>query len=503
MFRPVDARVSFPRLEEDILAFWRERDIFNRSVSERPADKTFVMYEGPPTANARPGIHHVITRVFKDLVPRYQTMRGYRVPRRAGWDTHGLPVELEIEKELGLKSKPEIEAYGIAAFNERCKASVSRYVDEWTRLSERIAFWADLEHPYVTWHNEYIETCWWIFKQLWDTGLVYQDYRSTPHCPRCGTSLSDHEVALGYEDDTPDPSVFIKFRLVTGDLATRFPGVAIVAWTTTPWTLPGNVALAVKADAEYGVYEVEGEPLVVATALAGRALGEPGAPLATVTGESLVGLVYEPLYRPEDLGSQVMRFDADGRLRRLAAGESTDGLRRVIAADYVSLDDGTGIVHTAPAFGGEDFEQGKQFQLLFAQPVDLRGVMADGLPGAGKFVKQADADVIADLVARGLMLRHGTIKHTYPFCWRCGTALLYYAKPSWYSRTTGVRDQLVAGNQRINWYPEHIKDGRFGNWLENNIDWAVSRERYWGTPLPFWKCELCAHAECIGSRAEL
>ncbi len=511
MFKPVDPRISFPRMEEEILSFWQRNAIFRRSIEERPEDRLFIFYEGPPTANARPGIHHVLSRVFKDLVPRYKTMRGYRVPRKGGWDTHGLPVELEIEKELGLKSKPEIEDYGIAAFNEKCKASVSRYVEEWTRLSERIAFWADYDNPYVTYSNDYIETCWWILKRMWDHGLVYQDYRSTPHCPRCGTSLSDHEVSLGYQDDTPDPSVFIKFRVSDEALfkrghPERMPfndRLAIVAWTTTPWTLPGNVALAVKEDAEYGIYDREGDLLVVAKALAAKVFGEEVEPVMAIPGTFLVGLEYEPLYRPEDLGHEVMRFAPDGHLRKLEPRESTRGLRRVIAADYVSLEDGSGIVHIAPAFGGEDFQEGKEFGLLFAQPIDLRGIMADGLPGAGKFAKQADRDVEKDLEERGLMLKKGTIKHTYPFCWRCGTPLLYYAKPSWYIRTTRQKDALLEGNGRINWYPEHIKTGRFGNWLENNIDWAFSRERYWGTPLPFWKCDDCAHAMCCGSKAEI
>jgi len=508
MFEPVDAKVSFPKLEQEVLAFWQQNAIFRRSIEERPEDRRFIFYEGPPTANARPGIHHVLSRVFKDLIPRYKTMQGYRVPRKGGWDTHGLPVELEVEKELGLKSKPEIEEYGIAAFNAKCKESVSRYVEEWTRLSERIAFWADYEDPYVTYDNGYIETCWWIFKQLWDHGLVYQDYRVTPHCPRCGTSLSDHEVSLGYEDDTPDPSVFVKFR-VPGSEFRGTPGFAgdvfLVAWTTTPWTLPGNTALAVKEDAEYGIYAVGTGRLVLARELAPRVLGDQAELVGTVKGGDLVGLRYEPLYRPEQLGLPVMRFGQDGRLRQLAPGEAEEALRRVIPADYVSLEDGSGIVHTAPAFGAEDFAQGKEFGLLFAQPIDLRGIMAEGLPGAGKFAKQADRDIERDLEERGLLLKKATIKHTYPFCWRCGTPLLYYAKPSWYIRTTKHRDALLEGNNRINWYPEHIKHGRFGNWLENNIDWAVSRERYWGTPLPFWKCQdaACGHAMCMGSKAEI
>ncbi|HJP40663.1 MAG TPA: isoleucine--tRNA ligase [Dehalococcoidia bacterium] len=511
MFRAVDPKVNFPDLETRIIDFWREHEIFRRSVEERPANNTFIFYEGPPTANALPGIHHVLSRVFKDLIPRYKTMRGYRVPRKAGWDTHGLPVELEIEKELGLSSKPEIEAFGIAAFNERCRESVSRYVGEWERLSERIAFWADMEHPYITWHNEYIETCWWIFKQLWEKGLVYQDYRSTPHCPRCETSLSDHEVAQGYEENVPDPSVFIKFRVTDEALiAQGHPEAmplgdraAIVAWTTTPWTLPGNVALAIHPEAEYGMYRRDGEFLVVATDLAASVFGEEAETIVKLRGSSLVGLRYEPLYRPEDHGSRVLRFDAEGRLRPIPDGESTEGLRTVIAADYVSLEDGTGVVHTAPAFGGEDFDEGKRHGLLFAQPLDLQGIMADGLPGEGKFAKDADNDVLDDLEDRGLLLRRESIKHTYPFCWRCRSPLLYYAKPSWYIRTTAAREQLVEGNRRINWHPEHIKEGRFGNWLENNVDWAVSRERYWGTPLPIWRCTECGEDQCIGSLAAL
>ncbi|MDZ7727830.1 MAG: isoleucine--tRNA ligase [Dehalococcoidia bacterium] len=507
MFRPVDARVSFPELEKQILEFWRENNVFRRSVDERPEDRTFVFYEGPPTANARPGIHHVLSRVFKDLVPRYKTMQGYRVPRKAGWDTHGLPVELEIEKELGLKSKRDIEEYGIAPFNEKCRESVGRYVEEWTRLSERIAFWADLDHPYVTYHNEYIESCWWILKRLWEAGFVYQDYRSTPHCPRCGTSLSDHEVSLGYEDNVPDPSVFIKFRVdpaaFTAATGVQAASPAIVAWTTTPWTLPGNTALAVKADATYGVYEHEGDQVVVAQELANRVLGEEAAPIATFQGNVLPGLQYEPLYRPEDVGAPVLRFDEQGRIRPLNDASETEGLRRVIAADYVSLDDGSGIVHIAPAFGGEDFDEGKRHRLLFAQPIDLRGIMSEGLPGGGTFAKDADKEVSRDLHERGQMLREETIRHTYPFCWRCSTPLLYYAKPSWYIRTTARRDHLLEGNEQINWYPEHIKHGRFGNWLENNVDWAFSRERYWGTPLPFWRCESCGEHTCAGSHAEL
>ena len=509
MFNPVDSKVSFPDLETDILKFWDEHKIFQRSVDERPEDNLFIFYEGPPTANARPGIHHVLPRVLKDLITRYRTMRGYRVSRKAGWDTHGLPVELEVEKELGLRSKPEIEAYGIAEFNERCRNSVSKYVLEWERLSERIAFWADLEKPYVTYHNDYIETVWWIFGQLWNSGLIYQDYRTTPHCPRCETSLSDHEVSLGYKEDISDPSVYIKFRVSTESLQ-NFKDIEpanlfLLAWTTTPWTLSGNTALAVKEDAIYGIYDHEGEKLIIAQELAESILGEDCSLLDSVTGSFLTGLVYEPLYQPELLDIDVSRFNESGLLQKLDKDEALDTVRRVIPADFVSLSDGAGVVHIAPAFGGEDFELGRSHNLLFIQPVDRSGIVAKDLPGAGDFVKDADTKVIADLEKRGLLFKSEVIKHTYPFCWRCDSPLLYYAKPSWYIATTKVREELISGNQLINWHPDHIKQGRFGNWLENNIDWAFSRERYWGTPLPFWVCEdsSCAASVCIGSRSEL
>jgi isoleucyl-tRNA synthetase len=504
-FKPVDPKQSFPRLEEEVLYFWKKRDIFRRSVEERPEEKTYVFYEGPPTANARPGVHHVLSRAFKDLFPRYKTMRGYRVPRKAGWDTHGLPVELEVERELGLRSKAEIEEFGIEEFNRRCRESVFRYVKEWESLTERIAFWVDLENAYVTYDNDYIESVWWIVKQLWDNDLLYLDYRSTPHCPRCGTSLSDGEVALGYKEDTADPSVYVKFRLLD---APAFPGegpLYLLAWTTTPWTLPGNTALAVSPDADYVLAEVEGARLVLASALAASVLPEGYRVVATVPGRELVGVEYEPLYDPTRWGVQAMRFDPaqNGRLVPVDHLSEVEGAYTVLAGDFVSLEDGTGVVHIAPAFGGEDFELGKQMGLLFLQPVDLRGNMAEGSPWAGVFVKDADAQIIEDLARRGLLLRHETIEHTYPFCWRCDTPLLYYAKPTWYIRTTAVKDSLIAGNERINWYPEHIKHGRFGDWLRNNVDWALSRERYWGTPLPVWQCASCGRQRCIGSRREM
>jgi isoleucyl-tRNA synthetase len=513
MFKPVPSKVNFPEMEERILALWRERNVFRRSIEERPPDRLFVFYEGPPTANASPGVHHVLSRVFKDVIPRFRTMRGYRVPRKAGWDTHGLPVELEVERALDLKSKPDIERFGVEEFNRRCRESVVRYVREWEALTERIAFWLDTENPYQTFDNSYIETGWWIIKRLWDGGLIFQDYRSAPHCPRCGTTLSDAEVAQGYQENTPDPSIYVKFRLRSEDrtdpvlrLSDGVP-TYILAWTTTPWTLPGNTALAVAPDEPYVLAEVEGERgrerFVLALPLLQESVPGEKQVLAEFPGRVLVGLAYEPLYEPTDWGVPAMRFQ-EGRLAPLPPGEAGSVPRPVIAAPFVSMTDGTGVVHIAPAFGADDFEIGKQENLLYLQPVDLRGQMvAKGTPFDGLFVKDADPLVLEDLQQRGLLYRSGTIRHTYPFCWRCGTPLLYYAKPCWYIRTTAVKELLVSGNDQINWYPEHIKYGRYGDWLANNVDWALSRERYWGTPLPLWRCEGCERVDCIGSVAEL
>jgi len=509
MFQPVPSKVSFPELEEAILRFWKEREIFRKSVEARPEERLYSFYEGPPTANALPHIGHVLTRVFKDVIPRYKTMRGYRVPRKGGWDTHGLPVELEVERELGLKSKADIEKFGIEEFNRRCRESVFRYVREWERLTERIGFWIDLENAYITFDPAYIESCWWILKQLWEGGLIYQDYRVTPHCPRCGTSLSDHEVALGYKEDTPDPSIYVKFPL-TAEAVRRLglPGdipAYFLAWTTTPWTLPGNTALAVHPEADYVALESRGqegpEVLILAAYLA-HGLVE-GEALARLPGSLLTGLPYEPLYRPEEgWGVEALAFQ-EGRLAPLGDRPLPPSSgRRVIAADFVSIEEGTGIIHIAPAFGQEDFEAGKAEGLLFLQPVDPRGEFSGG-PWQGLFVKEADPLITEDLRKRGLLFRSGTILHTYPFCWRCDTPLLYFAKPTWYIRTTAIRELLIQGNEEVNWYPAHIKHGRFGDWLKNNVDWALSRERYWGTPLPLWRCQACGHYTCIGSLAEL
>jgi isoleucyl-tRNA synthetase len=502
MFRPVGSKVNFPQFEEKILSFWKSKEVFERSVDARQGGKRFVLYEGPPTANGSPGIHHVLSRVFKDVIPRYKAMKGYYAPRIAGWDTHGLPVELEVEKELGLSSKKDIEEFGIAKFNARCRESVFSYLKEWNELTERIAFWIDLEHPYITMDNDYIESVWWAIKGMWDKNLIYQGYKVTPHCPRCGTSLSSHEVALGYED-AEDPSVYIKFKISeksVGNFTLDKPGY-LLAWTTTPWTLPGNTALAVAPDAEYAVVEVDGEYLILAEALRGQAgLGDYEV-LAKVKGKDLVGARYEPLFNPHNFGVERQRFQENSALKLQKADKKLS--YGVIAGDFVSMEEGTGIVHIAPAYGEVDYDAGIENGLDFVHTVDLQGNITGNYPFSGKFVKDADKDILADLKSRGLLFRSETIRHTYPFCWRCATPLLYYAKQTWYIRTTALKDELIARNDEINWYPEHIKYGRFGDWLQNNVDWAFSRERYWGTPLPVWRCQSCNNYECVGGVEEL
>ena len=487
--------------------------MFRRTETEREDGPLFMLYEGPPTANGSPGVHHVLARVFKDIICRYKTMKGYRCVRKGGWDTHGLPVELEVEKELGLGSKRDIEEYGIEEFNRKCRESVFRYVKEWESMTDRIGFWVDMDDPYVTLDNSYIETGWWILRQLWDRGLLYQDIKGTPHCPRCVTSLSSHEVALGYRENTPDPSVYVKFRVSPSTAEARDWGETptyLLAWTTTPWTLPGNTALAVAEDAEYSVVEMEGalgaERLVMAEALLETVLQGPYDVVTTLRGRDLVGLGYEPLYDPQLAGVEVRRFQkrpANGPGPVGAPEPTTEVGHRVVSTGFVSLDDGTGIVHIAPAFGDEDLSAGREHGLGFVQSVDLQGVVTGGYPFSGKFVKDADEEIMADLEARGLLYHRGVYRHTYPFCWRCDAPLLYYAKTSWYIRTTAEKEGLVDGNQRINWYPGYIRDGRFGEWLANNVDWAISRERYWGTPIPLWQCASCGHRHCIGSVAEL
>ena len=476
MFKEVPPKVSFPQMEESVLRFWQENKIFEKSLEMRRNAPRYVFYEGPPTANGLPGIHHVLARVFKDLLPRYKTMRGYYVLRKGGWDCHGLPVELEIEEELGFSNKKDIEDYGVAEFNAKCRESVFRYVKEWEELTDRIGFWIDMEHPYVTLSNEYIESVWWILKQFWDRDLIYQGYKVVPYCPRCGTPLSDHEVALGYRE-TDDPSIYVKFPLRDE------PGTYFLVWTTTPWTLPGNVALAIHPDVEYVMVEQDAERLILARELLDEVMEGEYKVVKSLSAKELVGKHYQPLFT-------FLPVDKD--------------YCYVLAADFVTTKEGTGIVHMAPAFGAEDLEVGKEHDLPVLQTVDLSGAFIDEVtPWRGLFVKDADPLIIENLKSRGLMYKVGTYRHVYPFCWRCDTPLLYYAKTTWYIETTRYKDKLVELNRQINWYPEHIRDGRFGNWLANNVDWALGRDRYWGTPLPVWVCENCGRQECIGSLAEL
>ena len=518
MFHSVSSKVNFPQVEENILDFWRSNNVFERSVASRRGSPRFTLYEGPPTTNASPGIHWVMPRIFKDIIPRYKVMKGYYAPRIGGWDTHGLPVELEVEKELGFSGKAQIEEYGVDRFNALCRQNVLRYIKEFEEMTERVAFWVDLKHPYITMDNKYIETVWWAIKQMWDKGLVYQGYRVTPHCPRCETSLSSHEVAQGYQDDVEDPSVYIKFKIDPSSLAgsevrrrllnlfnSSGKPPYFLAWTTTPWTLPGNTALAVSADAEYSVVEVDNEYLILASALLKQAGLESYKVAERVKGRDLVGTQYEPLFNPHkySVGREHFPLVIEAGVRKTWS-EPQGGLTYpVIDTDFVSMEEGTGIVHIAPAFGEVDFEAGMYHELNFVQPVDLQGKVIGTYPFAGKFVKDADPLILDDLKSRGLLYRSEKIRHTYPFCWRCEAPLLYYAKQTWYIRTTAFKENLVAGNEQINWYPEHIKYGRFGDWLANNVDWAFSRERYWGTPLPVWQCESCEKYECVGGVEEL
>jgi isoleucyl-tRNA synthetase len=478
-FNDVSPSVKFPELEKRILDLWRERDVFHRSMDERKDGPRYVFFEGPPTANGRPGIHHVLARAFKDMFPRYKTMQGYYCYRKGGWDTHGLPVEIEVEKQLGITGKEQIEAYGVEAFNKKCRESVFTYVDEWERLTERMGYWVDLEHAYVTMNSDYVESDWWILKQFWDKGLLYQGYKVVPYCPRCGTPLSSHELSLGYKEGTIDPSVYVKFK-VKGEENTYF-----LAWTTTPWTLPGNVALAVGEKVDYvKARDVSGDVIYMAAALAESVLDPGYEVLETLKGRDLAGMRYEPLYT---------FFPVE------------ENYAYVVTADFVSTDDGTGIVHIAPAFGADDMEVGRKYGLPVIMTINPDGAFKEEVTWAGIFVKEADPLIEEELTSRGLLYKSKTHEHTYPFCWRCDTPLLYYARETWYIGTSQHKDRLVELNQEINWVPAHIKEGRFGNWLENNIDWALGRERYWGTPLPVWKSDKPGsdYMECIGSRAEL
>jgi isoleucyl-tRNA synthetase len=498
-FEPVDPKQSFPELEQRLLARWREEKVFERSLAQREGAPVWSFYEGPPTANGRPGSHHVLARVFKDVYPRYKTMCGYRVPRKAGWDCHGLPVELEVEKQLGISSKQEIEEFGIAEFNQRCRTSVFEYVEDWNKLTERIGFWIDLDDPYVTLEDDYIESVWWSLKQLWDKGRLYEGHKVVPYCPRCGTALSSHEVAQGYED-VKDPSIYVRFPLLGDDGSES--DESMLVWTTTPWTLPGNVAVAVAPEVTYVRARVpasggrSSETLVLAEPLIEKVLGEEAEVLDRFPGSGLVGRRYRgPVFALED-GGPANAF-------------------KVLAGDFVTTEDGTGLVHIAPAFGEDDYRVAVAAGIFdptdaatLYNPVGLDGKFTSQVSGfEGRFVKDSEvtAALIADLEQRGLLFREQVYEHAYPHCWRCGTPLLYYAKSSWYIATSQARDQLLANNEEIGWHPEHIKHGRFGKWLENNVDWALSRDRYWGTPLPIWECtaEGCEGRFCAGSVAEL
>jgi len=481
VFKPVSPKVDFVQLEEEVLHFWKTRQIFQKSMEQRRDAPRYVFYEGPPTANGVPGAHHVLARVFKDLFPRYHTMKGKYSLRKGGWDTHGLPVELEVEKELGFSGKKAIEEYGIAQFNQKCRESVFRYLEEWERVTERIGFWIDMADAYVTLKNEYIESVWWILRQLWERGLIYQGYKVVPYCPRCGTPLSDHEVALGYKEAS-DPSVWVKFPWRDE------PGTYFLAWTTTPWTLPGNAALAVHPDVEYVMVELyaangDKERFVLAKDLLEQTLSNTYRVAKIVKGKELVGTRYHPLYT-------FLPVEGDAW--------------RVLPADFVSTAEGTGIVHIAPAFGGEDLALGQEHNLPVIMTVDPSGRFVEEVtPWRGLFVKDADPLIIDELKGRGLLYRSARYDHTYPFCWRCDTPLLYYARTTWYIETTRLKERLLAHNDVIHWYPDHIREGRFGNWLANNQDWALGRERYWGTPLPVWVCDKCGKQECVGSVQDL
>lgn len=471
--------------EEEILALWKTNATFQKSLETTRGGPRYVFYEGPPTANGRPHLGHLMPRAYKDLFPRYKTMQGFYVERKGGWDTHGLPVELEVEKEIGVNSKPEIEAYGVERFVERCKESVWRYKAEWERMIERMGFWIDLESAYVTYTDGYIETVWWMLAEMFRRDLLYQGHKVLPYCPRCGTGLSSHEVAQGYKR-VEDPSLSVRMTIVSDEGAQykqESPGkTALLTWTTTPWTLPANVALAIAPEAAYAEVEQNGERLVLAKALLEAALDNDYEVIREFPGEMLEGLAYEPPYRLVDHPNAY----------------------RVYAADFVNMEEGTGIVHTAPAFGEDDYQFGLERDLPFFHPVDPAGAFTEAFPlGAGRFVKEVDPAIIEDLQTRGLLYRHTPYEHDYPFCWRCDTPLLYYAMDSWYIKTTALKDEMIANNRRIQWYPSHVGSGRLGDFLENLKDWALSRDRYWGTPLNLWVCEACSKVIAIGSRAEL
>ena len=487
MYRKVDTNLNFVEREKEIQKFWEENDIFRKSMENRKEGKTYTFYDGPPTANGKPHIGHVLTRVIKDMIPRYRTMKGYMVPRKAGWDTHGLPVELEVEKLLGLDGKEQIEEYGLDPFISKCKESVWKYKGMWEDFSGTVGFWADMDDPYVTYHDDFIESEWWALKQIWDKGLLYKGFKIVPYCPRCGTPLSSHEVAQGYKS-VKERSAVVRFKVIGED-------AYFLAWTTTPWTLPSNVALCVNPEETYvKVKAADGYTYYMAEALLDKVLGNLGNEevkayeiLETYTGKDLEYKEYEPL------------FACTGE----AAAKQHKKGHYVTCDSYVTMTDGTGIVHTAPAFGEDDARVGRQYDLPFVQFVDGKGEMTEETAYAGKFVKDADKDILADLDKEGKLFDAPRFEHDYPFCWRCDTPLIYYARESWFIKMTAVKEDLIRNNNTINWIPESVGKGRFGDWLENIQDWGISRNRYWGTPLNVWECEGCGHMEAVGSRQEL
>ena len=478
MYKQVPTSLNFVDREKAVEKFWEDNDIFKKSMEHRKEGETYTFYDGPPTANGKPHIGHVETRTIKDMIPRYRTMKGYMVPRKAGWDTHGLPVELEVEKMLGLDGKEQIEQYGIEPFIKKCKESVWKYKGEWERMSDRVGYWADMENPYITYDNKYIESVWWSLKQIADMGLLYKGHKVVPYCPRCGTALSSHEVSQGYKT-VKEKSAFVRFK-VKGTENTW-----LYAWTTTPWTLPSNVALCVNPDEEYAKFDFDGRTVIMAKALIHTVLGEDAeiTNLTTFPGMELKGMEYEPL------------FDFQKGLVDKPAW-------RVVCDSYVTMTDGTGIVHQAPAFGEDDARVGRENDLPFLQLVNTKGELTKETPWAGMFVKKADPLILKDLDERGLLVKAAPFEHDYPFCWRCDTPLIYYARSTWFIRMTQAHDALMKSNAAVNWMPENIKDGRMGNFLDNVIDWGLSRERYWGTPLPVWLCK-CGHMHVIGSIEEL
>ncbi|MCL9795451.1 isoleucine--tRNA ligase [Frankia sp. AgKG'84/4] len=489
-YAPLPAQVDLPALERETLARWRDTKVFHRSLEATADRPLWMFYEGPPTANGRPGAHHVEARVFKDIFPRYRTMKGFHVPRRAGWDCHGLPVELAVEKELGFTGKSDIEAYGVAAFNERCRESVLRHVADFSAMTERMGYWVDLEGAYRTMDTSYIESVWWSLRQIFDKGLLVEDYRVTPYCPRDETPLSDHEVSQGYED-VEDPSVHVRFPLVADDLGLAARGARLLVWTTTPWTLVSNTAVAVHPEVDYAlVRAADGELVVVAEPLVTAAVGEEAEVLERFRGSALAGARYE---RPFELLPAEL----------FATGTGTP--HTVVLADYVTTTDGTGLVHQSPAFGAEDLAVCRAAGLPVVNPIGTDGRFLPDTPlVGGLFFKDADAPLTEDLRARGRLWRGQMFTHSYPHCWRCHTPLIYYPLPSWYIRTTAIRERLLAENARTDWHPDRIKDGRYGEWLRGNVDWALSRNRYWGTPLPIWRCAADpTHLTCVGSLAEL